>query len=98
MSNSGIQEILAEIEELLASAGELVPEVELAVEKLLNVVEALSSDKQSLVDEGQRLKQQLDQKKKTKTTDQGDGPSSGTRTFSATRFTRPILLDHAKIA
>ena len=48
----------------------------MAVEKLLNVVEALSSDKQSLVDEVQRLKQQLDQKKKAKTTGKGSKPSS----------------------
>jgi hypothetical protein len=74
MSSSAIQEILKEIEELLASAGDLGSEVELAVEKLLNVVEALSSDKQSLVDEVERLKQQLQQKKKGKTTDKGDDP------------------------
>jgi hypothetical protein len=68
MSNSDVRAILQEIDELLASAGDLPPEVELAVEKLLNVVEALSSDKQSLVDTVQRLKAQLDQKKKSKTT------------------------------
>ncbi len=66
MSSLDTRTILSEIEGLLASAGDLPPEVELAVEKLLNVVEALSSDKQSLVDEVQRLKQQLDQKKKGK--------------------------------
>jgi len=71
MSSSSIQAILQEIEELLASAGDLVPEVELAVEKLLNIVEALSSDKQSLVDEVERLKEQLQQKKKDKTTGTG---------------------------
>jgi len=38
------------------------------VTKWLNVVEALSSDKQSLIDEVERLKQQLQQKKKGKTT------------------------------
>ena len=79
MSSSAIQEILEEIEELLASAGDLASEVELAVEKLLNVVEALSSDKQSLIDEVERLKQQLHQKKKAKTTantDEKDDPKS----------------------
>jgi len=74
MSSSAIQEILKEIEELLASAGGLTSEVELAVEKLLNVVEALNSDKQLLIDEVQRLKQQLQQKKKGKTTNQGNDP------------------------
>ncbi len=75
MSSSGIGEILKEIEELLASAGDLVPEAELAVEKLLNVVEALSSDKQSLIDEVERLRQQLQQKKKSKTTGKESGPA-----------------------
>ncbi len=76
MSSPGVQEILKEIEGLLALAGDLPPEAALAVEKLLNVVEALSSDKQSLVDEVQRLKEQLEQKKKGKTTGKGDGPKS----------------------
>jgi len=69
---------LKEIEELLSSAGDLVPEAELAVEKLLNVVEALSSDKQSLIDEVERLKQQLQQKKKGKTTGKDSGPKQNT--------------------
>jgi len=73
MSSLSIGAILKEIEELLASAGDLVPEAELAVEKLLNIVEALSSDKQSLADEVERLKTQLEQKKKGKTTGKGDG-------------------------
>jgi len=73
MSRSSTQELLQEIDRLLASAGDLPPEAELAVEKLLNVVEALCSDNQSLADEVQRLKQQLDQKKKGKTTNKGDG-------------------------
>ena len=38
MSRQSIQELLKEIEDLLASAGDLSPEVELAVEKLLNIV------------------------------------------------------------
>jgi hypothetical protein len=74
MSSPGVQEILKEIEGLLALAGDLPPEAALAIEKLLNVVEALSSDKQSLVDEVQRLKEQLEQKKRGKTTGKGDGP------------------------
>ncbi len=73
MSRSCIQEILKEIEELLALAGDLPVEAELAVEKLLNVVEALSSDKQSLAQEVRRLKELLEKKKKDKTTGKGSG-------------------------
>jgi hypothetical protein len=76
MSRSSIQEILQEIEGLLALAGDLPVEAELAVEKLLNIVEALSSDRQSLADEVQRLKEQLSKKKKDKTTGKGSKPSS----------------------
>ena len=79
MSNSGVQEILQEIEERLATVGELPAEVEASIRQLLNVVEALSSDKQSLVDEVKRLKQQLEQKKKSKTTaepNEKDDPKS----------------------
>jgi len=77
MSNSGVQEILKEIEERLATVGELPAEVEASIRQLLNVVEALSSDKQSLVDEVERLKQQLEQKKKSKTTaNEKDDPKS----------------------
>lgn len=73
MNSSDVREILLEIEDLLASARDLPHEAELAVEKLLNIVEALSSDNQTLVDEVERLKQQLQQKKKNKTTGKGDG-------------------------
>jgi len=81
LSSSTIQEILKEIEELLATAGDLVPEAELAVEKLLNIVEALNaealnSEKQSLADEVQWLKGQLEQKKRGKNTDKGSEPGS----------------------
>ncbi|MFV1971800.1 MAG: transposase [Acidimicrobiia bacterium] len=79
MSSLGVAEMLKEIEGLLASAGDLPVEAELAVEKLLNVVEALSSDKQSLADEVERLKQQLQQKKQAKTTadtNEKDAPKS----------------------
>jgi hypothetical protein len=43
-------------------------EAEEAVEKLLNIVEALSADKNELAEEVQRLRKQLEQKKKDKTT------------------------------
>jgi hypothetical protein len=73
MSRSSIQELLKEIEDLLALAGDLPGEAELAVEKLLNVVEALSSDRQSLAEEVRRLKELLEKKKKDKTTGKGSG-------------------------
>ena len=66
---------MKEVEELLAIAGELPAEVEQAVTRLLNAVEALSSDKKALADEVERLKKQLEKKKKTKTTD-GANPDS----------------------
>ena len=47
--------------------------MEAAIQKLLNVVEALSSDKKSLADEVERLRKQLEQKKKDKTTRGGKG-------------------------
>jgi len=79
MSSSGVQEILKEIEDRLATVGDLPAEVEASIQQLLNVVEALSSDKQLLVDEVKRLQQQLQQKKKAKTTtepNEEDDPKS----------------------
>jgi len=74
MSTSDLQSILKQVEEQLAKAGELPAVVELAFRQLLNVVEALSSDKKSLADEVERLRKQLEQKKKAKTTaDTNDG-------------------------
>ena len=63
-----MQSILKQVEELLAKAGELPAVVERAVGQLLNVVEALSSDKKALIDEVERLRKQLEQKKQAKTT------------------------------
>ena len=74
MSTSDLQSILKQVEEQLAKAGELPAVVELAFRQLLNVIEALSSDKKSLADEVERLRKQLEQKKKAKTTaDTNDG-------------------------
>ena len=55
---------------MLATAGRLPAEAEQAVEKLLNVVEALSSYSQGLAAEVERLRQDLEKKKKAKTTNQ----------------------------
>jgi hypothetical protein len=80
MSRSDIQTILKEIEQRLATCGELPPEVERSVQQLLNVVEALCSDKKALADEVDRLQNQLEQKKNAKTTakeaQDGDPPSA----------------------
>ena len=73
MSTSDVQSILKQVEEQLAKAGELPAVVEQAVGQLLNVVEALSSDKKALVDEVERLRKQLEQKKKAKTTADTNG-------------------------
>ena len=76
MDRSEVQVVLSRIDQQLAGVGALDPVVEQVVEELLNVVEALSCDKQSLLNEVQRLKAQLQQKKKGKTTDPGDDPKS----------------------
>jgi len=70
MSRVDVETILKQVEQLLATAGTLPAEAELAVEKLLNVVESLCSYSQALAEEVQRLRQELDKKKKAKTTSQ----------------------------
>lgn len=72
MSGVNVETILKQVEQLLVQAGALPEAAEEAVEKLLNVVEALSADKQQLADEVQRLRQQLEQKRKAKTTVEGN--------------------------
>lgn len=67
MGTSDVQTIIEQVELLLAEE-ELSERVEAAIQKLLNVVEALSVDKKSLADEVERLRNQLEQKKKAKTT------------------------------
>ena len=66
MSRAEIETILKQVEQLLAAAGTLPAEAEQAVEKLLNVVEALSSYSQGLAAEVERLRQDLEKKKKAK--------------------------------
>jgi hypothetical protein len=79
MSRLNVEEVLKQVERLLAVAGSLPAEAELAVEKLLNMVEVLCSDRKELADEIERLRKQLDKKKKPKTTGdskQDNDPSS----------------------
>ncbi len=72
MSQVDVETILKQVEQLLATAGTLPTEAEQAIEKLLNVVESLCSYSQSLAEEVERLRQQLDKRKKAKTTSQQD--------------------------
>ncbi|MFT7642582.1 MAG: hypothetical protein ACI9G1_004340, partial [Pirellulaceae bacterium] len=66
MSHLDVEKILQQVEELLGKAGALPEDAECAIEKLLNVVEALSSDKKELVAELDRLRKLIEQKKKEK--------------------------------
>ena len=72
MGTLDVQTIIEQVEQLLAEE-ELSQRVELAIQKLLNVVEALSADKKSLANEAERLRKKLEQKKKAKTTSNRDG-------------------------
>ena len=79
MGTSDVKAIIEKVEQLLAEE-ELSDKIELAIQELLNVVEALSADKKSLVDEVERLRKQLEQKKKAKNIRHGnkaDQDSSG---------------------
>ena len=84
MSVTDVRAIIEQVERLLADAGDLPEQAELAIEKLLNVVEALAADKKALADEVELLRKKLELKKKSKTTaksddqqdDQGDDQES----------------------
>jgi hypothetical protein len=74
-----VETILKQVEALLAGAGELPGEVEQAVGMLLNVVKSLNADRRELTKEVERLRQQVEQKKRSKTTGEGkqdDGPKT----------------------
>ena len=76
MKRSDVEQILKDVEELLGSALDLPDVVELAIRKLLNVVEALCSDKQELMGEVDRLKKLLEGKKRGKNSPGGSSPSN----------------------
>ena len=71
MSGTDIQAIISEVESLLLG-DEISASVEKAIGLLLNVVEALNDDKQSLAAEVDQLRKLVDQKKKAKTTGEND--------------------------
>jgi len=76
MVPSEVKAVLSRIDQQLASVGGLDPVVEQAIEELLNLVERLVSGQQALVQEVQRLKEQLEQKKRGKNTGKGSKPNS----------------------
>ena len=67
MIASDVKSIIEKVEQLLAEE-ELSERTELAIQELLNVVEALCADKKSLADEVERLRKQLEAKKKARNT------------------------------
>ena len=78
MSPLDVKAIIEQVEQLL-SEEELSERTECAIHNLLNVVEALSADKKSLADEVDRLRKQLDQKKKAKNTSSGNSDDQDAR-------------------
>ena len=68
MNKRNVNSMIKEIELTLSSIGSLPPDVEKAIEKLLNIVEILSHDNKSLKEEVSRLGKQLAKKKRAKTT------------------------------
>ena len=76
--------MLEEVSRLLGCAGELPAEAQLAIGKLLNLIEAICADKQQLADEVKRLRELLEQKKKGKTTGgNGDNADSKNKDLSS---------------
>ena len=76
MGISDVQAMIEQVEGLLKGEG-LSERVEVAIEKLLNVVEALCADKKALADEVERLRKELEQKKKNKTTAKASEENDG---------------------
>ena len=72
MNRAEVESSLKDVEELLGSGLELPDAVELAVRKLLNLVEALCSEKQELMNEVDRLRKQLEDKKRGKNSSTSD--------------------------
>ena len=88
MGTSDVKAIIEQVEQLLAEE-ELSERTEFAIHNLLNVVEALSADKKSLADEVERLRKQLEQKKKSKNTSSKDDKDTPVTTTALVRITRP---------
>ena len=68
MSKENVNSMLKSVELVLASSGPLPPEVQTALETLLNIVEILTQENKSLKNEVERLGKLLEEKKRAKTT------------------------------
>lgn len=66
MKRGEVEKSLKEVEELLGNDRELPDAVELAIRKLLNLIEALCCNNQELMKEVERLRKQLEEKKRGK--------------------------------
>jgi hypothetical protein len=90
MSPSETQAVLKHIEEQLATEV-MSPVVQQALQELLNLVENLVADKQAAIAEVQRLRQQLEDKKKAKTTasQAGDQPNTNHSSEQSRRNRQP---------
>jgi len=77
MSLSEVRDILKQIEDRLTAVDLGNPVVEQAVKDLLNLVEHLVASQHDLLQEVLRLKEQLEQKKKAKTTAKQNGDNDG---------------------
>lgn len=82
MSGTELQAIVLEVEALL-SGDDLPGHVERALNLLLNALEELNVDKESLTAEVQRLRKLVDEKKKAKTTGQKDDSSKSSGNHSS---------------
>ena len=89
MGTSDVQAMIGQVDQLL-SEQELSEPVETAIQKLLNVVEALSADRNSLAEEVERLRKQLAQKKKAKTTSSNDQGNDRDSDHSSERRRRKL--------
>jgi hypothetical protein len=75
MKREEVERSLKDVQELLGSGLELPDAVEHAIQKLLNLIEALCCDKQELMSEVERLRKQLEEKKRDKNSS-GSGKDS----------------------
>ncbi|MEZ6089092.1 MAG: hypothetical protein R3C05_13905 [Pirellulaceae bacterium] len=71
-----VQFVMQQVDDLLKQAGPLPEEAVVAIEKLLNVVEALSQDRREMDRELERLGKKLQEKKNAKTTQHTDASNS----------------------
>ena len=86
-----VQFVMQQVDDLLKQAGPLPEEAVVAIEKLLNVVEALSQDRREMDRELERLGKKLQEKKNAKTTqhtDASNSPDDGDSDHSSERHRR----------